>query len=74
MELTRKQLRQQDFVDNKIHRLLTELFEDVQPHNQQGSLHWNIEDIGIVRDAVLEVFQCLGVNEQDFYPFIEEEN
>lgn len=73
MELTKDELRRQDFVDNKIHWLLKELFEDVQPHNQQGTIHWNIEDIARIRDEVYSIFEGLGVDEFQFYPYIEEE-
>lgn len=74
MELTKNELRRQDFVDNKIHWLLSELFEDIQPYNQQGSIHWNIEDIARVRDEIYSIFEGLGVDEFTFYPYLDEKS
>jgi len=73
IELTRKQTTRQDFVDNHIHHLLGSLFEDVQPHNQQGELHWNDKDIALIRKYIYsKLFDPLGVNEQEFYPFLKD--
>ena len=71
-ELTDEQIARQDFVDNAIYYILGELFTDVQPHNQQGRIHWDIESIGKVRDAIFSVLEPLGVNGMDFYPYLEE--
>ncbi len=71
-ELSNRQIERQDFVDARIIWMLNELFEEIQPHNQQGSVYWNIEDIGKVRDAIFSVLEPLGVNEMDFYPYLEE--
>ena len=71
MELTKNQISRQDFVDNKINWLINDLFEDVQPHNQRGSIHWNIEDIAKIRDFIYEnVLKDLGVSEMEFYPYM----
>jgi hypothetical protein len=75
MELTDKQISRQDFVDNHIYNLLNDLFRDVQPHNQQGRLAWDIIDIAIVRDLIYSrIFKRLGVNEQDYYGFLNLED
>lgn len=83
-ELTRNQLRRQDFVDNEIHWLLTHLAEDIN-----GQHSWNIEDVAKVRDVCLEILYDNGYNtkrnngetdfrdrdefEMEFYPFLEED-
>lgn len=77
-DLTQSQIHRQDFVDNKIQWLLTELAEDVT--NQHA---WSIEDIASVREAVLKAI-CDGRRTNDFrtceeiatefYPFLEEED
>ena len=71
MELTKKQIERQDFVDDNIWWCINELFVDVQPHNRQGIIHWNIEDIAKIRDFIYEnVLKDLGVSEMEFYPYM----
>jgi hypothetical protein len=68
-ELTRSQLRRQDFVDNQIHWLLTHLAEDIN-----GEHMWAIEDIAKVREVCQEIIFQNGYgsrnplknNERDF--------
>ena len=42
-ELTRKQIIQQDFVDNEINWMLNRLMDELK--SKQTSYKWNIEDI-----------------------------
>lgn len=67
MELTDKQIAQQDYIDNKVFALLNEL-------NPSGKeLTWDIDAIGRIRDAIAQVFVDKGIcTEQEFYPYIEE--
>jgi len=83
-ELTKSQLRRQDFVDNNIHWLLTHLAEDI---NEQHV--WNIDNIAKVREVVLDIICDEGYGatlpngerdfrdrdeiEKVFYPYIEED-
>ncbi|MFA5354518.1 MAG: hypothetical protein WC291_09845 [Thermodesulfovibrionales bacterium] len=62
--LTQEQLDRQDWVDNGIHGLLEEL--------TGKEVDWDIEDIGLIRDAFKEVIVDRGMimTEQQFYPFI----
>lgn len=63
MELTKKQIERQDFVDNAI-------FELLQTVNPTGSeLDWNIEIVGNIRDMIQSYY---NFNKQEFYPYIEE--
>jgi hypothetical protein len=68
MELSRKQIKRQDFVDNSIFELL----QDLNPTNDE--LEWNIEIIGQIRDSIRSYFVDKVQNfiEQEFYPYIEE--
>jgi hypothetical protein len=67
MELTKKQIERQDFVDNAIFGLL----ETLNPTKKQ--LDWDIEMIGTVRDAIQSFMeQKTNCSEQEFYPYIEE--
>lgn len=70
--LTGKQKVRQDFVDNKVHRLITELCLDFV--TEQRLPGWDIEIIGEVRDAIEElVTQKLQLcTRQQFYPYVEE--
>jgi hypothetical protein len=63
MELNKKQIERQDFVDN----VIFELLQTVNPTNQK--LDWDIEIIGRIRDMILSHY---NFDEQEFYPFIEE--
>ena len=67
MELTKKQIERQDFVDNTIFNLL----ETLNPTNKQ--LDWDIEMIGTIRNVVSEYLVNIEIcPEQEFYPFVEE--
>jgi len=67
MELTRKQMEQQDFVDNTIFDLLKTL----NPTNKQ--LDWNIEIISTIRNSINNYFIDIEIcKEQEFYPYINE--
>ena len=66
-ELTAKQIRQQDFIDNNIYGLLVDVSEK--------EIEWDIELISIVREAVQEVIvdKLHLMTEMEFYPYIEDE-
>ena len=67
MELSQKQIERQDFVDNATFEFIKSLI----PNDKQ--IDWDIESIGIVRDAVCKVLVAKQVcTEQEFYPFISE--
>lgn len=75
-ELTREQLKRQDFVDNAINNLIQELLPESAKKElflAGGDLHrWDIEMIGVVRDAIEAEFVKSGYcTEQEFYPYIE---
>lgn len=79
-ELTKEQVRRQDFVDNEINWMLTHLMEDLKP--QDTSYGWNIEDIAVIRDIIFPILKSeyygestgfIPLEEMDFYPFIEED-
>ena len=61
--LTKKQIKRQDFVDNKIFELIQKLL----PPSKK--IDWDIEAIGAVRDAIGE--QIVGkklMRDAQFYP------
>lgn len=68
MELTDKEIKRQDFVDNEIQQLL----EKLNPTNQ--FIDWNIENISKIREVIknLLVEKLNLCNEQNFYPFIKD--
>ncbi len=67
MELTGQQIKRQDFVDNAIFNLISEL----TPSDKK--MEWDIEFIGEVRGAILTKLVEKGIcSEQEFYPYIEE--
>ena len=67
MELTKKQIERQDFVDNTIFDFL----EALNPTNKK--LDWNIEMIAAIRDVISSYFVDIEIcKEQEFYPYIEE--
>jgi len=67
MELTKKQIERQDFVDNAIFDLL----ETLNPTSKQ--LDWDIEVIGEIRDKICDYFIDTDIcKEQEFYPYIDE--
>lgn len=64
IQLTKKQIERQDYVDNQIFELIQKLL----PPSKK--MYWNIEIIGIVRDAIQEqiVDKQKIMNERRFYP------
>lgn len=64
------QLSRQDYVDNACQRLLEKLVRPVR-----DELDWDIENIGTIREAVMEVLvhKLKLLSEMEFYPFEEEE-
>ena len=65
-ELTKRQISQQDFVDNQIF----ELIETLLPPSKK--IDWNIETIGAIRDMISE--QIVGkklMSEMQFYPYLK---
>lgn len=73
--LTKEQIQRQDFVDNEIHWMLTELAKDIT-----GTHIWNIEDIAKIREVAMEILYEWDSRmlhrdefEMEFYPYIEEE-
>ena len=65
-QLTEKQIRRQDFVDN-------EVFELIQRLAPSTKIKWNIEMIGNVRDSIqiqLVDKQKL-MDERRFYPYLK---
>lgn len=67
MELTKEQLKRQDFVDNAI-------FDLIQNLNPSGrEIAWDIELIADIRNAIQLKFIDLNVcDEMIFYPYISE--
>jgi hypothetical protein len=67
MELTKKQIERQDFVDNAIYELLL----SINPTDK--NFDWDIEMIGDIRDVIQDyIIQKTNCSEQEFYPYIEE--
>jgi len=68
MELTKKQIQRQDFVDNTIFQLLQEI------NPTERNIEWNIEIIAELRKSIKEVFvdSLSFCDEQTFYPFLKE--
>ena len=67
MELSNKQIKRQDYVDNATFAFINSLI----PNDKQ--LDWDIESIAIVRDTVCKVLIDKQVcTEQEFYPYIKE--
>lgn len=66
-QLTEKQIKRQDFVDNKVFELINELL----PKSKQ--IDWDIEIIGNVRDSIrIElVNERKLTNEMKFYPYLK---
>jgi hypothetical protein len=80
-ELTQAQTEQQDAVDDACFNLIRELAgEDVSADDiakgDQGGIEWDMELIGIVREAVQEVIcdRLKLKTEMEFYPYIESES
>ena len=67
MELSKEQIRRQDFVDNATHEFINSLI----PNEKQ--IDWDMESIAQVRNAVCKVLIEKHIcTEQDFYPFVKE--
>lgn len=66
MNLTKKQLARQDFVDNKIFELMQEL----APNKKK--LKWDIDAIGSIREMVRKylVNEKKLSSDMKFYPFL----
>ncbi len=65
MELTKKQIERQDFVDNSIF----ELFQTLNP--TERCFDWDIEMIGDIRDTIqYYIVKKTNCKEQEFYPYI----
>jgi len=67
MELTKKQIERQDFVDNSIFALLQIV------NTTDKGIDWDIEIIGSIREVIQDnIIHKIGCSEQEFYPYIEE--
>ncbi len=62
-QLTEKQIKRQDFVDNEIFKLIQRLAPSAK-------IKWDIEAIGAVRDAIQKqiVSKQKAIRESRFYP------
>jgi hypothetical protein len=67
-ELTISEIDRQDFVDNSIYQLVT----DLNPTKKE--IDWNIEMIANIRDEIgFWIVERLNLcREKEFYPFLEE--
>lgn len=65
-QLTEKQIKRQDFVDN-------EVFELIRRLAPSAKIKWDIEMIGNLRDAIQEqvVDKQKLTNEARFYPYLK---
>ena len=63
MELTKKQIERQDFVDNEIYNLIRKL----NPTNIE--IDWDIEYISNIRDELINVYadKIENFDESEFY-------
>jgi hypothetical protein len=68
MELTKKQIDRQDFVDNSIFELLQKL------NPTDNIVEWNIEIISEIRDIIRQYLKNKSddFSEQNYYPFLDE--
>lgn len=67
MELSRKQIERQDFVDNLIYELLCAL------NPTEKYFDWDIEMIADIRDEIQHhLTNKTKCSEECFYPYIEE--
>jgi hypothetical protein len=67
MELNKKQIERQDYVDNTIFELLQSL------NPTDNEFDWNIEMIADIRDTIqCHIIEKTKCSEQEFYPYIEE--
>jgi hypothetical protein len=67
-ELTKEELKRQDYVDNEIHRLIIALAPVCT------SVNWDIEMIGAIRDELkVWIVDRLHIcSEEIFYPYVHE--
>lgn len=67
IQLTKKQIERQDYVDNQIFELIQKLLPPSKKMN------WDIEVIGIVRGTIQEqiVDKQKLMNEAQFYPYLK---
>jgi DNA polymerase sigma len=68
MELTKKQIERQDFVDNEIQNLIRKL----NPTNSE--IEWNIENISEIREILRKIYKEKSnmFDENCFYAFLKE--
>jgi hypothetical protein len=67
MELTKKQIEQQDFIDNSIFELLQSL------NPTDVNFDWDIGMIANIRDTIqYYIKNKTNCSKQAFYPYIEE--
>jgi len=67
MELSKKQIERQDFVDNLIYELLLSL------NPTEKHFDWDIEMIADVREIIrIWTMKNTYCSEQEYYPYIEE--
>lgn len=66
MELTKKQIERQDFVDNEIQNLIQKL------NPTYHEIAWNIEHISEIREILRELYteKLNFCDENSFYPFL----
>ena len=65
-QLTKQQIKRQDFVDNEIF----ELIQKFLPKNKR--LKWDIEIIGAVRDEIQkQIVAKKFMSEMQFYPYLK---
>ena len=68
MELSKKQIDRQDFVDNSIYKLLQNLNPSVL------EIKWDIDQISQIREEIENIIvkKMNLCSEQEFYPYLEE--
>jgi len=66
-QLTKQQIKRQDFIDNAIFELLQKFLP------QSKTMKWDIEVIGAVRDAIRKqiVDRRKAMSEMRFYPYLK---
>jgi hypothetical protein len=70
LELTKKELERQDFVDNKIHELLVELNPNKES-DKESDKDWDIDVIGSIREVIRRLFVTKSIcADHEFYPYV----
>lgn len=66
MELTKQQIKRQDFVDNTIQNLIQKL------NPTEFEIDWNIENIAEIREVLRKIYvsKLNLCDENSFYPFL----